>query len=302
MKKHLAQFLRGIVLGVAMAVPGVGGGTVAVLIGIYDKLLSAINNVFKKIKENIIFLAPLVLGGLAGFMLIGTYVVAPALKAFRFPVVFLFLGMIVGGLPALYKASEFGKPKPLDLLPFAIGIAAILITTSFNATISDMTTQTGFVPFMSFIIVGALTGLALVLPGLSGAFFLATVGILENTIDFAHPNFGMLIPLAIGGIVGIFLSSFVVEKALKKYPHGTYALVFGLMAGSMYAMIRDCVTAQTTPLNGWEIVMTVLCFLIGALLVSFLSLQAGKKKEALEAQNAIEPTDGQTETSAENNI
>ena len=123
------NIIKGVMIGIANVIPGVSGGTMAVSFGIYDRLISSISGFTKHVKESLALLAPILLGcglGIAGF----TYAIEYLLENHTFVTCMTFVGLILGGLPALYramnekKAAGSGKMGAGAIIAFLLAFAA----------------------------------------------------------------------------------------------------------------------------------------------------------------------------------
>ena len=111
----IKNFLKGMVMGVANIIPGVSGGTMAVSMGIYDKLLHCVTHLFKELKESVMFLLPIFVG--IGAALVGlSFIIEPAFDNFPLQTSCLFIGLIVGGLPAICKKDKGKLCDPLSFV------------------------------------------------------------------------------------------------------------------------------------------------------------------------------------------
>lgn len=233
--KYLRNILSGAVIGIAEIIPGVSGGTLAVLMGIYDELIGAISHLTKNIKENLKFLIPLLLG--MGASIIGfSHVIKFLLENYPMAVNFLFLGLVVGIIPMLTKRATAGKFKVANVVPFVITFA-IMIVLAFVSMSSDsnaaLITSMDVGTFFRFMVIGFLAAVCLILPGISGSMIMVIFGIYDSVIN-AVTKFDilMLLPVGIGIILGILFGSKAIDFSLKKFPQATFFAILGLVAGS----------------------------------------------------------------------
>ncbi|WP_051824022.1 undecaprenyl phosphate translocase family protein [Clostridium sulfidigenes] len=108
--ENIFVILKGMVIGVSNVIPGVSGGTMAVVLGIYDKLISAVNSFFKDWKKNIFFLGEIAIGAGLGIILFSK-LITNLLTNHPEPTNFFFIGLILGSFPMLYKRATKGKVK-----------------------------------------------------------------------------------------------------------------------------------------------------------------------------------------------
>ena len=172
MKEFFKKTGIGAVIGVAMIIPGVSGGTLAVLLNVYDKLISAISDLRKDFKNSVAFLFPILLG--AALAVAAMYFpLKYALKYAPFPTVMLFAGLMVGSCPKLIKDGVKNGFKPFNvasiLIPLAVVIGICFIPELGKA---DLSTEMPVYGYFLLIIIGAVASCALVVPGVSGSMLL----------------------------------------------------------------------------------------------------------------------------------
>lgn len=250
-------FLKGIMVGIANIIPGVSGGTIAVIVGVFDRMLEALNTLFKKFKENMKFLIPLGLGAVFGILALSR-IMEYCLVKFELPTNFFFVGLVIGSVPLIYKKVDdnITKVKPVYIIPFLIGagsvIALSIVQTFF---VNTEATATAAIPEMSvstvvmFLLYGVIASVAMVIPGISGSLVMVLLGAYDKVIAAINgltsfgdtqtmiDSFLVLLPFGIGIIVGVFSVAKVFALLLKKFPGATYVAILGLMVGSCVALL-----------------------------------------------------------------
>ncbi|MFT5171012.1 MAG: putative membrane protein [Candidatus Marinamargulisbacteria bacterium] len=234
-------FFRGIAIGIANIIPGVSGGTIAVVLGIYDDLIESIGEFFlnkKKRKVYALFLVQIGLGALVGILLFAR-VITFLLDQYAQPTQFLFIGLIVGSIPVIYKMHPQMKVTGVKALGFLLGLSAmgllafypepqILHPTGGHLDVG----RVGLFLFSGFIAAGAM-----VIPGISGSFIIIILGtyhaIVAAVSDF---NFAVLGLVGIGAVAGILLLTKGIDFCLKKNPGVTYYVILGLVLGSVFKL------------------------------------------------------------------
>lgn len=247
----IKNLLKGMVMGIANIIPGVSGGTLAVSMGIYDKLIHCITNFFKEFKKSIKFLLPIFIG--AGIALIGSsFVIEPAFKRFPIATNCLFIGLIVGGLPAVWKKVKGNKVKAshiISMIAFFALIVGFAVIGEQQGKSVDLVF--GFLAVIKLFVVGIIASATMIIPGISGSMMLMLMGY-YNPVIASIKNLsvavvsldqtkilgclGVLIPLLLGIIVGIFAVAKLIEIILKKFPFQTYWAIIGLIAASPIAI------------------------------------------------------------------
>lgn len=278
----LILFVKGIIMGLANVIPGVSGGTLALIMGVYEKMINAITTLFKKFKENVLFLLPLAIGMVAAIYG-GSKVIPPCLEKFPLATVLFFVGLILGGIPMLYKKVNKHLKNWTNYLVLIIVFAALLCYTFLvgNGGKADLT-NLNFIDYIKLVLVGMVAAATMIIPGISGSMTLMvlgyyegiyeTVGNITNFSEFGH-NMAILIPFGIGVVIGIFLIAKMVEFLLAKFEVKTYFGIFGFIFASLIIMFVKNVFA----FNLIEFVIGLVLMVIGYLLSYFIANY--KKKE-----------------------
>lgn len=218
-----------------MLIPGVSGGSVAIMLGIYDKLLLSVSSLFSDFKRNAYFLAKIAIGGMAGALLCAG-LVSSLLNVCENEARTFFCGLALGISPVLWskaKIREF-KPKYLLALPVLASIAAIKFLPMFD---SATTTRNVF----SIFFYGIILAIALVLPGISFSHMLILFK-LYQPFYAAIKGFDLffLLPMGLGIITGTYLFSLLFERIYRRHGAFTNILIIGVLIISV---------AETLPIN-----------------------------------------------------
>lgn len=252
MIEAIKLFLIGIVLGAANVIPGVSGGTIAVVFNIYGRLINSVTYNVKKLWKNRAFLIPLILGSAVGLVALSKIIV---LLLARFPVQTncFFTGLILGSIPLLISLvipkdkAKISTAKNLALiLPFAAGLMLILLFSRLSGTAYDASALTELPPLTFSLAVrlffgGFLGAVAMVIPGISGSLLMLIIGVYPVIIAaipcFFHaatmlPAFLILFPAGLGVLAGLLAGAKTIGLLLKKFPSATYAVILGLIVGS----------------------------------------------------------------------
>ena len=124
----LSRIVKGLVVGVANIIPGVSGGTMAVVMGIYDKLIGAVSDLRKDFKNSVLYLLPIGIGAVLGIVLF-SHLIEFLLRDFTMPTNIFFLGLILGSIPMIYHRAVREKFKKVSLLPFFVSFAIMMVMT-----------------------------------------------------------------------------------------------------------------------------------------------------------------------------
>lgn len=272
--------LKGIIIGLANAVPGVSGGTMMVSMGIYDDIIYCITHIFKQLKKSIKILFPYIVGMAVG--IVGLAYAIGYLQAHHpLQTSLAFIGLILGGIPILWKRirGAEGEKQPLGVahfLVFFLFFAMILIIQYFGGNAGNEVKLTvGIIPMLLIFLVGIVASATMVIPGVSGSMILMIMGYyypiinaIKTFVDSAlHGDWekvftlcASLVPFGIGVVLGIFLIAKMIEFFLKRFESLTYCAIMGLVVASPVVVLMG------TPLAGFGIVPAVtgiLCFLAG---------------------------------------
>lgn len=274
----IKSILKGMVIGIANIVPGVSGGTMMVSMGIYDKLIHCITHLFSEFKKSVLFLIPIAVGMLIAIAA-SSFGLTWLFENFPVQTNLLFIGLILGGLPAMWKNVK-GKKIQIGhviagLLFFAlvVGMAAMGETEGAAA---DLTF--GLVNVLKLFVVGIVAAATMVIPGVSGSMMLMLMGfyypVLNAIRDFfaalAHfdingilAGMGVLVPFGIGVVAGIFGIAKLVEIIFEKFPLYAYWAIIGLIIASPFAIILMGTFPALTVLN---VVTGILAMAVGVVI------------------------------------
>lgn len=234
----LLNILKGMVIGVSNVIPGVSGGTMAVVLGIYDKLISTINNFFKDWKKNLLFLFQIGIGAVLGIVLFSK-LITMLLNNYAQPTQFFFIGLILGSFPLLYNRAKKDKVKPVNYLWFLLALGVMIALEVFRTTDTTsaiMTTLT-FKSFISLFFAGFIAAATMILPGVSGSLVLLILGLYTTfTTAVSTFNIPLLIPIGLGVLIGIVTMTKVIEALLRRFPQPTYFAICGLILGSIFSV------------------------------------------------------------------
>ena len=248
----IKNVLKGIVIGIANIIPGVSGGTMMVAMGIYDKLIHCITHLFSELKKNILFLLPIVIG--MGIALIGgSFTIKKLFELFPLQTSLGFIGLVLGGLPAMWKNVKGKKIVPGHVIAFAVFFAVVVVMALLGekeGNAADLCFN--LVNVLKLFGVGVIAAATMVIPGVSGSMMLLLLGyynpIISVITDFFSAlknfdmnglltGFGILFPFGMGVVIGIFVIAKIVEIIFEKYPLFAYWAIIGLILASPIAIL-----------------------------------------------------------------
>ena len=241
MKNIFMTLFKGLWIGGTLTVPGVSGGSMAMILGIYDKLLEAVNSLIKKSgdkKKALLFLFWMMLGGGAGFIVFSK-LIGFLLEAAPLFVCFFFVGAVIGGLPMVIKHSGIKRFGFLDALMAIVGIVIVWLISLIPSGLFSIDGIGGIGGVAIKLLCGVILAFGFVLPGISFSQMLYIFGMYGEIVDrVSRLDIVPLIPFGIGGIIGVFATSMLVETLIKKYPTQVYIIIAGFLIGSVPSMFR----------------------------------------------------------------
>ncbi len=270
--KNIILVIKGFFMGIANLIPGISGGTIAIVLGIYDKLIDSISHLFSKLKENIKFLTPIFIG-LVISILTMSRVISFALENWLFPTVLFFIGAIMGGIPMLHGKIKNTKMDFKSYIVFVISFTVIILLTFAGGDSEVSFESLSILGYVKLFLVGVVSAATMIVPGVSGSAVLMTLGyyapilaVVKNLTDFsmlAH-NLAICIPFGIGVVIGIFAVAKLIEFLFKKYEKQTYYGVLGFVTSSILAIIIQNFTSEMIiSFSLLEIVIGVVAAVIG---------------------------------------
>lgn len=289
---YIKLFLKGIIVGVANVIPGVSGGTIAVVLHIFDRMIDAINHFTKDIKKHIMFLAPLGVGAVVG-VLVFSMLIDYTLTNYSLPTCGFFAGLVAGSIPLIYGLAKSKQPKDKKQASYWIYTVlafALVIFLSTLKTAEGGTAVVGDVPVALMIKAffgGAVACASMIVPGISGSFMLVLMGLYNVVIGYVALvkdflvtfDFTILVsiikfcaPLGIGMIVGAILISRAIEFLMNRYHTETYHIILGLIFGSLIGIFLDPIAygsySGSIPLSAF--IVTAVTAVIGFITAIFL--------------------------------
>lgn len=271
MLKSLFIIFKGFFIGGTMMVPGVSGGSMAMILGIYNRLIESIATFRKNPVKNAVFLIKFGMGAVLGIALFSKFVITPLLTLFPLQVSYFFLGAVAGGVPMIYKTAGIKKFSLNAIIYPVIGIIAVLLLGLIPEGVFTPSESFNLWSVLLQIVGGVIIAIGLILPGVSVSQLLLMLGLYGSVIS-ALNTFNVLpfIPMAIGVLIGCLLSAKLMDKAIKKFPEPTYLIVFGFLLGSLTELFPGIPT-------GFNIPICVLTFAAGFCFIYFLQLFESKK-------------------------
>ena len=247
------NFIRGFFMAVADSVPGVSGGTIAFIMGFYDKFINAINSVISGTKEErieaIIFLLKIGIGWIVGLVL-SIFFITAVFEDNIYKISSLFLGLIIMAIPLIVKVEKKAiVGKYINILYTLLGIAVVSLITYFNpiqnGTNGGTSLESLSLGIIIFVFIAGMIAIsAMVLPGISGSTILLILGLyasilnaIKEVLSFNFSYVPIVFVFGLGIITGVLVTVNRVRYVLTKYRSQTIYTILGLMLGSLYAVV-----------------------------------------------------------------
>lgn len=278
----LKDVLKGVLIGVANAIPGVSGGTMMVSMGIYDDIIFCITHLFSQLKKSVLTLLPYFVGMAVGIVGLA-FAIQSLDKNFPFQTRMVFIGLILGGVPMILKRVKKERAGVPHAVVFLVFFIAIIAMQYFGKDGDDVKLVIGAIPLIKIFFVGVIASATMVIPGVSGSMMLMIMGyynpIMEAITDFvsgvAHGDWdtvltvsASLVPFGLGVVIGIFAIAKMIEFLLAKWEGLTYCAILGLVASSPVVVLMG------TNLAGINI-MTIVTGTIALLIGGMVALKLG---------------------------
>ncbi len=291
----IVLLIYGIVIGMANIIPGVSGGTLAVVFNIYDEFVNAITFNVKKIWGNRKFVFPLLIGMLSGIVIFSKLFTV-LYENFPVQINYLFTGLIVGSIPMIFgyavtheKDTKLGAGRIASICICAlVGFALLLIFAYYDKVIDKSSDMNFILPALSvrltfrIFIAGILGAIAMIVPGISGSLLMLILGVYPIIITsipamfhpetFVHAVL-LLLPNGVGVLLGLLCGAKLISWFLKKAPNQSYSVILGLLFGSIINVFPGFAVLESVKLG----IFSVLCFVVG-FLMAYLSSKVEFKK------------------------
>ncbi|MDR2419538.1 MAG: DUF368 domain-containing protein [Treponema sp.] len=263
MKDWVLRFVKGALIGTGFILPGVSGGALAAVFGIYERIISFIAHITHDFKANVLFFLPVGLGALTGIFIL-SFGVSFLLTNYETQVLWFFVGCILGILPSLWReVGKKGRSKRHVVILVVSAVAGFVFLYTGESLLK------GQIPlnFGTWMLAGALIALGVLVPGLSPSNFLVYLGMYQPMVDaFKTLDVPALLPLALGGALCLFGLSKAIDALLAHAYAGLFHFILGIVAASTLMIIpRDFNYAS------WTTLICVVACIAGIILAYWMS-------------------------------
>jgi putative membrane protein len=228
-------FLCGMVIGIANAIPGVSGGTMAVVLNVYDRLIALVSLNLKKILRDLPFALLLVAGAGTGIVLFAK-LISGLFDSYPVPTTWFFMGLIVGSIPFVARRTRGTGSVPVKAVLATIAVVVMIITVFFRPDEGAGQAITALDPavFLFLFLASVAAAAAMIVPGLSGSFVFLMLGAYRTVIRaVSDMNLPILLPVALGAGAGLLAGAALIRFFLARRLDMVYAVILGLVVGSL---------------------------------------------------------------------
>lgn len=259
-KDWILRFVKGMFIGSGFILPGVSGGALAAIFGIYERIIGFLAHITRNFKENVLFFLPVGLGGLTGIFIL-SFAVSFLLGSYASIILWFFVGCIVGTVPALWnEAGKKGRSKREIIILTISFIAATIFLWKGASLFTEVPQNT-----WTWMLAGFLIALGVIVPGLSPSNFLIYMGMYKAMADgFKTLDLSVIIPIGIGGVITVLSLSKVIDYIFSKAYPQLFHFIMGVVFASTIMIIPTDYTGFGLLSYSACVVMLVLGVLLGA--------------------------------------
>lgn len=233
-KSFLYRIFCGFFLGISIFAPGVSGSVMAVVMGIYPRLIDIVSNPFKEFKKNVAYLFPMGIGALLSLVMF-VIVFDFLFETYKTATYLLFMGLIAGNLPVVYKDATRDGVKWYYIIGMLIAIGLAILPGILRTPEQIQNTET--VSLLTIGIAGLVGGGAGIIPGMSVSMVLMVPGIYEYMLHAIKTiNIPIIATFVISFAVGMVAFSHIIKFVLKRFHGLAYSMVFGFICGSFVSI------------------------------------------------------------------
>jgi len=254
------RFIKGAVIGLEVSVPGISAAAMSVVFGLYERIVGFVANINKDFLKNVLFFLPVAFGGLVGIYL-SSYPMSFLYENYQTPVLWFFIGTILGTMPDLWHKSGKNGRKPIHFVMLTFSFIFTTIFLLFSS--AWVLGQINLNPTTAFG-AGAIFALTSLIPGFSSSNIWVMFGFYDQMQEAIKAlNMGIIIPFVVG--IGIFIIPF--SKVIKHLIEKTFTGFFHVIIGIVLASVVLIGAIASENYNYWQIwaLVCVLTFIAGAI-------------------------------------
>ena len=235
----LVSTFKGLIIGAGAILPGISSGVLCIILGIYEKLINSVLEIFKDFKKNFTFLLPIVIGTGIGFFLFGS-LLNYFFNYYNTECKLLFLGLILGSIPSLFKEANKKKKFRVSFLfytfiSFTFGLLMFLLENKIsNAYICIQNS------FIFLFLSGFAMSAGVIIPGISSTVILMCFGTYYMYLEaISILNLNILFPIGFGLVCGSIFFLVLIRFLFNNYSYQTYYSIIGFVLGSIFVLIPN---------------------------------------------------------------
>lgn len=238
--EFIIKVIKGMIIGVASLTAG--AGTFAIVLGIYDRCMEIIAKPFKNFKENVIYIFPIILGIVISVLIFKNGIVF-LLENYSSYVKFAFLGIILGGIPALLKVANKNGYNKKYLISLVLAFFATLICTYIGDKFGQSSGAESKMGTMYLVIYGIIYGFGAIMPGMTTIHVLIFIGVLAPIMEgIFNIDLNIIIPFGVGYLAIVVLTANIISYLFKRFYGYTYYAIIGFSVTSLIMLIPQVTT------------------------------------------------------------
>ncbi len=233
---NIQNLIYGLIIGLGFIIPGVSGGVIATILGIYETIIDKILNFFRDVKENAKYLLPLIMGIILSVFLFSK-VILYLLEEKLFFISYVFIGLILGCVPCLVKEIKNKTKQNIAISPFLISFSLGIMLFIWEKKIPETSATPSF---LTMALAGVIYAVGKIVPGISGAALLMFIGVYKYLLNIIANPFGInlkvlisLIPFIISFLLSAIIILKLVSYLLKKHFRISYSAIIGFVISSI---------------------------------------------------------------------
>jgi len=274
-----ARFFKGVIIALGFILPGVSGGVLAAILGIYERLLGFMAHIRQNFKRDFIYFLPIGVGGIVGIGVL-SQPLEYLLAHYQMIVLWGFAGTIIGTLPTLIResTSQTKRDKYDVIWFFTMLIGGGLFLFFMNEIFGTIPAN-----FFGFFIAGVLIALGVLVPGLSPSNLLIILGLYAPMLQgFKSFDPLVFIPIALGGMISMLTFSKAMESLIKHHHSRVYHFILGIvLASTILILIPNPYSSESISyqnVTGWDWILSIGLFILGCILALWMSRLEEKYK------------------------
>lgn len=259
-KNRLTIMIKAFIIGASLLLPGVSGGTTSIVLGVYDDLIQSVSEFFSQFRKSVDYLVTFCIGGGLGILLFARPILYLK-QAFEFPIMYFFIGAVIGSIPTILKKTRTSSVSVSSFLYVAAGIAVVMLFELLPAGLFQIGLPSSMLDYLLLAIAGLVAAFAIVLPGISVSYMFLVMGMYDETMAAVGSlNLPYLSPLGIGAVIGTFGLAKILRYAMEEHARPTYLVILGFILGSVVQIFPGIP-------SGIELLLCPLLFAAGFFLI-----------------------------------